>query len=160
MFLWLALLLGLGSYCYYLSRLQPFPEKGSRFSMFLFTGALILWIASTSPEGSGEDLPASISVFLGGVFILIGIRDMRLTKTDVIVAPIAGLLFCIGGISLLSSRWEVADQAEQIGSFLLASTMVTLELYLAFRGLVIGVPGISWSKSGLRQIHRLSLIHI
>ena len=53
----------------------------------------MLWIASTSPEGSGEDLPASISVFLGGVFIIIGIRDMSLTKTDVIVAPIAGLLF-------------------------------------------------------------------
>ena len=66
MFLWIVLLLGLGSYCYYLSRLQPFPEKGSRFSMFLFAGALILWIASTSPEGSGEDLPASISEFLGG----------------------------------------------------------------------------------------------
>ena len=154
MFLWIALLLVLGSYCYYLSRLQPFPEKGSRFSVFLFTGALILWITSTSPEGSGEDLPASISVFLGGVFIVFGIRDMSLTKTDVIVAPLAGVLFCIGGISLLSSRWEVADQAEQIGSFLLASTMVTLELYLAFRGLVIGVPGIAWSKSGLRQIHR------
>lgn len=75
-------------------------------------------------------------------------------KTDVIVAPLAGILFCIGGISLLSSRWEVATQMEQIGSFLLASTMVTVELYLSFRGLVIGVPGIAWSKSGLRQIHR------
>ena len=95
MFLWIVLLLVLGSYCYYLSRLQPFPEKGSRFSMLLFTGALILWIASTSPEGFGEDLPASISVFLGGVFIVLGIRDMSLTKTDVIVAPLAGILFCI-----------------------------------------------------------------
>ena len=154
LFLWISLLLVLGAYCYYLSRLQPFPEKGSRFAMFLFAGALILWIASTSPEGPGEDLPASISVFLGGVFVVFGIRDMSLTKTDVIVAPLAGVLFCIGGISLLSSRWEFAGQAEQIGSFLLASTMVTLEMYLAFRGLVIGVPGIAWSKSGLRQIHR------
>ena len=75
-------------------------------------------------------------------------------KTDVIVAPLAGILFCVGGISLLSSRWGVADQTEQIGSFVLASTMVTIELYIAFRGLVIGVPGIAWSKSGLRQIHR------
>jgi hypothetical protein len=33
-----------------------------------------------------------------------------------------------------------------------------LEIYLVFRGLVIGVPGITWSKSGLRQIHR-GLIH-
>tara|TARA_B100001113_G_scaffold208138_1_gene170624 strand:- start:164 stop:769 length:606 start_codon:yes stop_codon:yes gene_type:complete len=122
--------------------------------MVLFSGALILWISSTSPEEAGDDLPAAISVFLGGVFVVSGIRDMSIMKTDVIVAPLAGILFCVGGISLLSSRWEVATQTEQIGSFFLASTMVTVELYLAFRGLVIGVPGIAWSKSGLRQIHR------
>ena len=154
MLLWIVLLCGLGGYCYYLSRLQPFPEKGNRFAMILFTGALILWISSTSPEEVGGDLPAAISVFLGGVFVVTGIRDMSIMKTDVIVAPLAGILFCIGGISLLSSRWEVATQMEQIGSFLLASTMVTVVLYLSFRGLVIGVPGIAWSKSGLRQIHR------
>ena len=154
MLLWIVLLCGLGGYCYYLSRLQPFPEKGNRFAMALFTGALILWISSTSPEESGSDLPAAISVFLGGVFVVTGIRDMSIMKTDVIVAPLAGILFCVGGISLLSSRWGVATQVEQIGSFLLASTMVTVELYLSFRGLVIGVPGIAWSKSGLRQIHR------
>ena len=154
MLLWIVLLCGLGGYCYYLSRLQPFPEKGNRFAMVLFTGALILWISSTSPEEVGGDLPAAISVFLGGVFVVTGIRDMSIMKTDVIVAPLAGILFCIGGISLLSSRWGVATQVEQIGSFLLASTMVTVVLYLSFRGLVIGVPGIAWSKSGLRQIHR------
>ena len=154
MLLWIVLLCGLGGYCYYLSRLQPFPEKGNRFAMVLFTGALILWISSTSPEEVGGDLPAAISVFLGGIFVVTGIRDMSIMKTDVIVAPLAGILFCIGGISLLSSRREVATQMEQIGSFLLASTMVTVVLYLSFRGLVIGVPGIAWSKSGLRQIHR------
>tara|TARA_B100000519_G_scaffold92028_1_gene80066 strand:- start:151 stop:852 length:702 start_codon:yes stop_codon:yes gene_type:complete len=154
MLLWIVLLCGLGAYCYYLSRLQPFPEKGNRFAMVLFSGALILWMSSTSPEEVGNDLPAAISVFLGGVFVVTGIRDMSIMKTDVIVAPLAGILFCVGGIGLLSSRWEVATQMEQIGSFFLASTMVTVELYLAFRGLVIGVPGIAWSKSGLRQIHR------
>ena len=154
MLLWIVLLCGLGAYCYYLSGLQPFPEKGNRFAMVLFSGALILWMSSTSPEEVGNDLPAAISVFLGGVFVVTGIRDMSIMKTDVIVAPLAGILFCVGGISLLSSRWEVATQMEQIGSFFLASTMVTVELYLAFRGLVIGVPGIAWSKSGLRQIHR------
>ena len=140
MLLWIVLLCGIGGYCYYLSRLQPFPEKGNRFAMVLFAGALILWMSSTSPGGVGSDLPAAISVFLGGVFVVSGIRDMSLMKTDVIVAPLAGILFCVGGISLLSSRWEVATQTEQIGSFLLASTMVTVEMYLAFRGLVIGVP--------------------
>ena len=154
MIFWMVLLFSLGGYCYYLSRLQPFPEKGNRFAIVLFSAALVLWISSTSPQEVGEDLPAAISVFLGGVFVVSGIRDMGVMKTDVIVAPLAGILFCVGGISLLSSRWDLATQIEQIGSFILASTMVTVELYLAFRGLVIGVPRIAWSKSGLRQIHR------
>tara|TARA_B100000686_G_scaffold170722_1_gene177950 strand:- start:386 stop:739 length:354 start_codon:yes stop_codon:yes gene_type:complete len=41
-----------------------------------------------------------------------------------------------------------------MGSFVLASLIVMLEIYLAFRGLVIGVKGLSWSKSGLRQVRR------
>ena len=154
MIFWLVLFLGLGIFSIYLSRLQPFPEKGTRFGWSVLISGLILWISSTSPQGSGQDLPASISVFLGGVFVITGIRDMSMNKTDVIVAPLAGVLFCLGGISLLSSRWEFAGQSEQIGSFILASTMVSVEMYLAFRGLVIGVPGIAWSKSGIRQIHR------
>ena len=63
MLLWIVLLCGLGAYCYYLSRLQPFPEKGNRFAMVLFSGALILWISSTSPEEAGGDLPGAISAY-------------------------------------------------------------------------------------------------
>ena len=90
---WLILFLGLGIFSIYLSRLQPFPEKGSRFGWAVLISGLLLWISSTSPQGSGQDLPASISVFLGGVFLIAGIRDMSRNKTDVIVAPLAGVLF-------------------------------------------------------------------
>ena len=76
MLFWIVLLCGLGGYCYYLSRLQPFPEKGNRFAMVLFSGALILWISSTSPEEAGGDLPAAISVFLGGIFVITGIIEI------------------------------------------------------------------------------------
>ncbi len=90
--------------------------------------------------------------------MVLGVWNMGVTKEDVILAPLGGVLFCVGGISLLAGRWEEAGQTEQIGSFILASTLVMLEIYLVFRGLVVGVPGITWSKSGLRQIHR-GLIH-
>ena len=43
-------------------------------------------------------------------------------------------------------------------SFALASILVMLEVYLCFRGLVIGIQGISWSKSGLRQVRRGLLV--
>ena len=81
MLLWIVLLCGLGGYCYYLSRLQPFPEKGNRFAMILFTGALILWISSTSPEEVGGDLPAAISVFLGGLYDDTGNREKSNKQT-------------------------------------------------------------------------------
>ena len=42
----------------------------------------------------------------------------------------------------------------QIISFGIASIVILLEIYLAFRGLVVGVQGITWSKSGLRQVER------
>lgn len=154
MLFWIVLFCLVGSYSLYLSRLQPFPEQASRFAWILLATALFLWITSTSPREASEDLPSVVSVVIGGAFVILGIRNMSITKMDVIVAPLAGILFCVGGISLLASRWEFATQPEQIGSFILACIMVFLELYLAFRGLVLGIPGIAWSKSGLRQIHR------
>jgi hypothetical protein len=79
---------------------------------------------------------------------------MVITKQDVILAPFGGLLLCIGAIDLLTVEWVNSSTNEQILSFIMASIIVMLEIYLAFRGLVVGVPGISWSKSGLRQIKR------
>ena len=158
MLFWVGLFLGVGCVTYYLSRLQPFPEIGGRFAGLVLVFALILWISSTSPRQGSDQFPAALSVVVGGAAVVLGVRNMGVTKQDVILAPLAGVLFCVGGISLLVGRWEDSGQAEQIGSFILASTIVMLEIYLVFRGLVIGVPGITWSKSGLRQIHR-GLIH-
>ena len=67
---------------------------------------------------------------------------MSVSDDDVIVAPFGGILFCIGSITLLTERWDEAGQIEQIGSFILASILVALEIYLVFRGLIIGVQGI------------------
>ncbi len=158
MLFWIGLFLGVGSVTYYLGRLQPFPEISGRFAGLVLVLALILWISSTSPRQGSDQFPEVLSVIVGGGAVVLGVWNMGVTKEDVILAPLGGVLFCVGGISLLAGRWEEAGQTEQIGSFILASTLVMLEIYLVFRGLVVGVPGITWSKSGLRQIHR-GLIH-
>jgi len=90
--------------------------------------------------------------------VVIGVVQMSMLRNDVIVAPFGGVLLCMGATSLMVDRWSGMGQTEQIGSFTVASLLVMLEIYLAFRGLVVGVQGISWSKSGLRQIRR-GLIH-
>ena len=156
---WILLFSILGVTVFWYSRKQPFPEISGFFAAILLFVASILWLATSAPRGDGNELaPAYISTFIGGCAVIYGVIKMSVTDDDVIVAPFGGILFCIGAIVLLSERWIEASQAEQIGSFVLASILVILEIYLVFRGLIIGVQGISWSKSELRQISR-GLIH-
>lgn len=159
MLYWIVLFGAMGVTVFWYSRKQPFPEISSRFALFLLLISVILWLGNTAPRGGGNDLfPAYLASITGGSAVIYGVIKMSVTKDDVVVAPFGGILFCVGSITLLSERWSGADQLEQIGSFILASILVSLELYLVFRGLIIGVQGISWSKSGLRQISR-GLIH-
>ena len=134
MWFWIALFLVLGVITLYYSRHQPFPEISGRFAGVLIIIGVILWISTTAPRPTSESVPAIVAAFIGGV------------------------LLCMGAISLMGDRWAEMGQTEQIGSFAVASVLVLLEIYLAFRGLIVGVQGISWSKSGLRQVRR-GLIH-
>ena len=158
MMFWIALFLGLGLVVLYYSRHQPFPEISGRFALLLLVAGGMLWLSITAPRETGESVPAVVATVVGGAAVVIGVIQMSMLKNDVIVAPFGGVLLCMGAISLMVERWAGMEQTEQIGSFAIASLLVMLEIYLAFRGLVIGVQGISWSKSGLRQVRR-GLIH-
>ena len=158
MMFWIALFLGLGLVVLYYSRHQPFPEISGRFALLLFVAGGMLWLSITAPRETGESVPAVVATVVGGAAVVIGVIQMSMLRNDVIVAPFGGVLLCMGAISLMVERWAGMEQTEQIGSFAIASLLVMLEIYLAFRGLVIGVQGISWSKSGLRQVRR-GLIH-
>ncbi|MEE2606920.1 MAG: hypothetical protein VX402_03780 [Candidatus Thermoplasmatota archaeon] len=158
MIFWIALFMGLGLIVLYYSRHQPFPEISGRFALLLLVAGGILWLSTTAPRETGESVPAVVATVVGGAAVVIGVIQMSMLRNDVIVAPFGGFLLCMGAISLMVERWSGMGQTEQIGSFAVASLLVMLEIYLAFRGLVIGVQGVSWSKSGLRQVRR-GLIH-
>jgi hypothetical protein len=156
---WIFLFSIISATVFWYSRKQPFPEVSGRFAAVLLFVCIILWLATNAPRGEGNELlPAYIASIIGGAAVIYGVIKMSVTNDDVVVAPFGGILFCIGSITLLSDRWGDAEQIEQIGSFMLVSILVILEIYLIFRGLIVGVQGISWSKSGLRQIKR-GLIH-
>ena len=158
MLFWIVLFASLGLIVFYYSRHQPFPEISSRFALVLLVTGAILWLSTTAPRETGESVPAVVATIIGGAAVVIGVVQMSILRNDVIVAPFGGVLLCMGAISLMVDRWSGMEQTEQIGSFAVASLLVMLEIYLAFRGLVVGVQGISWSKSGLRQVRR-GLIH-
>ncbi len=151
---WIIFYFLIGGVILYYSKFQPFPEIGGRYSFLILFLGIIYAIASTAPRDTIEEFPALVSVFVGSFGVIFGVRHMVVTKQDVILAPFAGILLCIGTIDLFTVDWVNSTMNEQIMSFIIASIIVMLEIYLAFRGLVVGVPGISWSKSGLRQIKR------
>ena len=73
---------------------------------------------------------------------------------DVLIAPFAGLMLCVGSIGILWDEWSVLSRYEQISAFILASFLCTGEVYLVFRGLLIGRLPMAWSQAGLRNLQR------
>ena len=158
MLLWVLLFVGVALVLFVYARHQPFPEHGfTAGGTFLFVG-FVLYIAMGADRATTPIVPPALAILFGGLFTIIGGRHMARTQRDVIVAPFSGILLVAGIFGLVTLNWIEQSTVEQIGNFIIASLFLLLEIYLLFRGLVVGVQGVTWSQSGLRQIQR-GLIH-
>ena len=151
---WIFLFFGIGGSCFWLSWHQPFPEISRRYAYLVLMAGSVLIISEQAPRETSETVPMYFALGLGVVGTLKGSWDMTRTMRDVIVAPFAGGMLCAGSAALLVGWWDEGGTYEHISSFILVSALILMEIYLVFRGLIIGVPGLSWSKAGLRQIQR------
>ena len=151
---WIFLFLGIGGSCFWLSWHQPFPEISRRYAYLVLMAGSVLIISEQAPRETSETVPMYFALGLGVLGTLKGSWDMTRTMRDVIVAPFAGGMLCAGSAALLVGWWDEGGTYEHISSFILVSVLILMEIYLVFRGLIIGVPGLSWSKAGLRQIQR------
>ena len=151
---WIFLFLGIGGSCFWLSWHQPFPEISRRYAYLVLMAGSVLIISEQAPRETSETVPMYFALGLGVLGTLKGSWDMTRTIRDVIVAPFAGSMLCAGSAALLVGWWDEGSTYEHISSFILVSALILMEIYLVFRGLIIGVPGLSWSKAGLRQIQR------
>ena len=151
---WIFLFLGIGGACFWLSFHQPFPEISRRYSYLVLLAGSVLIISEQAPRETSETVPMYLALGLGVLGTLKGSWDMTRTIRDVIVAPFAGAMLCAGAAALLVDWWDKGGTFEHVSSFILVSALILMEIYLVFRGLIIGVPGLSWSKAGLRQIQR------
>ena len=151
---WIVLFFALGAISLYYARLQPFPEFGNKFGWSSISLGLIFLISRNAPRDTAILAPTVTAAIFGGLAVIYGVRHMVVTQQDVLVAPFGGVLLCVGTVSLMADSWNEMNSTDPLISFVTASVVVMLEIYLAFRGLVVGVQGITWSKSGLRQVSR------
>ena len=150
---WIAFLGGTSAMLLWMSRAQPFPEIGSRWAWLMLGLTGILAIAMNSPRAMNPNLPAIVAGGIGGLGVVVGaMHDRR--KQDVILAPFAGFWFVAATVSALAEGWASYNQTEQWVGFILATIVILLEIFLFWKGLIIGVQGISWSQAALRQLDR------
>ena len=145
---------GVGLLLIFMSNRQPFPEVSRRFGGMLLTIGLIGFLAQTAPKPPSDRIWLFTLTFIGGLGVVVGMRHMTHTRMDVLIAPFSGLLLCVGSIGLLWNEWSVMSAFEQISSFVLASFICMGEVYLVFRGLLIGRLPQAWSQAGLRNLQR------
>jgi len=137
----------------WMSRAQPFPEIGGRWAWLMLVIAGMLAIAMNSPRAMNPNLPAIITGGIGGLGVVIGaVHDRR--NYDVILAPFAGMWFMAATLSWSVDGWASYNQTDQWVVFILATVVILLEVFLFWKGLIIGVQGISWSQAALRQLDR------
>ena len=150
---WIAFLRGTSAMLLWMSRAQPFPEIGSRWAWLMLGLTGILAIAMNSPRAMNPNLPVIVAGGIGGFGLVVGaMHDRR--KQDVILAPFAGFWFVAATVSSLAGGWTSYNQTEQWVGFILAPIVILLEVFLFWKGLIIGVQGISWSQAALRQLDR------
>ena len=150
---WIAFLGGTAALLLWMSRAQPFPEIGTRWAWMMLTFAGILAMSTNSPRLTSEETPIVIAGGMGALGVIIGaIHDRR--NQDVVLAPFAGMWFVAATIAILTQGWDQYSTAEQWFGFFVATMVILLELFLFWKGLVIGVRGRSWSQAALRQLDR------
>ncbi len=138
----------------WMSRAQPFPEISARWAWLMICFASLLAIATQGTRQTSADVAPMLSATVGGLGVIFGVRAMSIQKRDVLVAPFSSIWLSIGTISLLSGDWNQYNQTEQIVGFILATSVTSLSAFLLWKGLIIGLQGMTWSQAALRQLER------
>lgn len=79
---------------------------------------------------------------------------MLVSRDEVIVAPFAGIMFCVAATAMMANQWESLTVAEEYAAF---ATIVALgggQTWLVFRGLLIGRLPMAWSKAGIVALEK------
>lgn len=137
-----------------LSGRQPFPGPSKRYGWLLLTVALLLTIGETAPRPTSLSVHLYLLLAFGSIGLFKGVQNMIVTREEVIVAPFAGILFSVSVTAMMSQQWDELSKFEEFAAF---GTIVVIglgQIWLIFRGLLIGRLPLAWSKAGLLALQR------
>lgn len=144
----------IGATLFLLSKSQPFPKPPARWGIVLMSFAALFAIGQSAPNPVTSSGHMMFSAFFGAVGIHFGIRNMITHRSEVLVAPLSGFLFCVGMGGLMAQTWPELSVSEQWAGFFALTILGGFQTWLVFRGLLIGRLALAWSQAGMIALQR------
>lgn len=133
----------------YNSKNQPFPRPSNRFGWLVIVLASLVLIGQAAPNPMTVFAHFVMLSGIGGFGLVAGVYQLAQTQRDVLVAPYAGIMFCVGVVGLMVLTWDDLSIVEQWAGFLTIVVLGGGETWLIFRGLLIGKLPRAWSQAGM-----------
>jgi hypothetical protein len=137
-----------------MSKRQPFPGPSQRYGMILLIISFLLLIGETAPRPTGIQVHLFILLFYGSIGLFRGVHNMLVSREEVIVAPMAGILFSVSATAMMAEQWAELSVFEEYAAFATIVIIGGCQTWLVFRGLLIGRLPLAWSKAGLVALER------
>ena len=137
-----------------MSKRQPFPGPSQRYGYILLTISFLLLIGETAPRPTGIQVHLFILLAYGSLGLIRGVHNMLVTREEVIVAPMAGILFSVSATAIMAEQWGSLSVFEEYAAFATIVVIGGCQTWLVFRGLLIGRLPLAWSKAGLVALER------
>tara|TARA_B100000886_G_scaffold205601_1_gene141982 strand:+ start:1525 stop:2178 length:654 start_codon:yes stop_codon:yes gene_type:complete len=137
-----------------MSKRQPFPGPSRRYGLVLLTFAALFLLGESGPRPTEVQVHLLFLLIYGSLGLLRGVQNMLVSRDEVIVAPFAGVMFCVAATAMMANQWESLTVAEEYAAF---ATIVALgggQTWLVFRGLLIGRLPMAWSKAGIVALEK------
>ena len=136
------------------SKSQPFPAPSKKFGIFLLMTSSLLLLGQSAPRPTSLEGHLTILSVIGAFGLVGGIHHMLRTRREVLIAPMSGFMFCVGVTGLITQTWEDLNEFEHWAGFLALVVLAGGQVWLVFRGLLIGRLPLAWSQAGMVALHR------
>ncbi|MBT04411.1 MAG: hypothetical protein CMA92_01395 [Euryarchaeota archaeon] len=136
------------------SKSQPFPNPSRRLGSVLLLVATLFLIGQSAPRPASVNGHMAFLSIIGALGLIFGVHHMLNTRREVLVAPMSGFLFCVGVGGLMIQTWSSLSTIEQWSGFLALVVLSGGQVWLVFRGLLIGRLPLAWSQAGMVALSR------